>query len=203
MYELPPPDEETANILRGMSESAGLRPAHPDYVRFYSRSKENKDKTATEGRPIFEAVEYVEILCPGDKDTIVDRPVRKVDRYAWSQKYVAFKNGQEQMTTGTLLTEWKGISPERVAELAPFKVRTVEQLADVPDSILPGLGMHARSEREKARGYLAVMKGSLPVAEMKAENEKLKAEQAAMLERLAALEKLAASSPVEAPKKTK
>lgn len=222
-FKLEPPDEEIASHLRMMANSAALRPADPRYVTFRTVSKLDKLKSqggktmqpdpATgepkeiwikgEGRPVHKAVEYVTILCPGDKDTIVDRPVNKLDPYCWPEKYIAFRNNQSQEMNGVPLEKWGGIPQERVADFAAMRITTVEQLADVPDGNLSALGMHARAEREKARGYLAVMKGNAPVAEMKAENERLKAEQSAMAERLAKLEALAAQSDVKAEKKGK
>ena len=185
-FELPEPDEETQNLLNSIATTPALTPADARYVRFYSRSKQNKQKTAAEGRPIFEAVEYVEILTPGDKDTVVDRPVRKLDMYLWTQKYVAFRQGLSQESDGTPISAWGGVPPERVDELKHFRIRMVEQLAEVPDSNLSNLGPNARAEREKARAYLAAMKGEGPAKELRAENDALKA-------RLDALEKLAAN----------
>lgn len=215
-FELPPPDEQTAADLESISRSP-IKPADARYVRFYTRPKLNKVKSyggeqpklnalgkqaydgegkpimeriEGAGRPIYDELEYIEIHTPGDKDTVIDRPIRNVDRYVWAEKYAAFKNGAV-LSNGIPLEQWGGISPDRVLELAHFRIKTVEQLADVADSSLQNLGFKAREEREKARGYLAVMKGEAPVAALKEENEKLKASQAVMLERLAALEKLA------------
>jgi hypothetical protein len=189
-FELPPPSEETQALLNTMATTPSLQPADAKFVRFYSRSKKDEAKTAAEGRPIFEAREYVEIFAPGDKDTVVDRPVRELDKYVWPERYLAFRRGLSQESAGTPLTAWAGVSNERAMEYAHFKIRTVDQLAEVPDGNLQNLGLHARAEREKARAYLAIMKGNAPVAELKAENEALKA-------RLDALEKLATMSQPE------
>lgn len=187
-FELPPPSPEVEAIVTEVMNSA-IRPADSRYVRFYTRDKRDADKSRAEGRPVFAPVEYIEILTPGDKDTVVDRPVRPADPYIWTDKYKAFKEGSTQ-ESGLPLGEWGGVPSHRVAELAHFKVRTVEQLADVPDVNLGQLGMNARAEREKARAYLAVMRDNAPVAEIKAENVALKA-------RLDALEKLAAAGSLQ------
>lgn len=205
-FRLPPPDEEMQAHLRSAAGSAARRPADPRYVTFYSRPKLNKLKSyggkilqpdpetgepkevwvKGEGRPVYDAVDYVIVLCPGDKDTVIDRPVNNFDRHAWREKYEAYRNNQSQDTNGVPLEKWGGVSLERVAEYAHVRIKTVEQLADVPDATLSGLGMNARAEREKARGYLAVMKGA-PVTELQAKNEELQ-------KRLEALEALAARS---------
>lgn len=201
-FELPPPDDETQALLDTISRTPALQPADAKYIRFYTRSKRSAEKSAAEGRPIFEAVEYVEILTPGDKDTVVDRPVRNLDKYVWAERYAAFRRGAAQDTGGTPLEKWEGVSQERVRELAFFRVTTVDQLAEVPDSNLRNLGANAREEREKARAYLAVMRGGAPVAELKAENEALKARLDA-LERLAAMQTQAAPQADVKPSKAK
>jgi hypothetical protein len=230
-YELPPPSEEVQAHLNTVAGSPALAPAHPRYVRFYLRSVQNMLKsnggtidvephTAPEyletfkeygahlssdskkvivkgaKRAIFEPVEYVEILTPGDKDTIVNRPVRETDRYYWPEKYVAFKNGTAHNgSDGTPLSACGFLTPERVEELKTLRIYTVEALADVTDGNLPTLGMHARSERTKARDWLAALNGTGAVAELRAQNE-------ALMKRLAALERQAAESagvPAETP----
>lgn len=181
-FELPPPSDEISQHL----QSHPYPPADPKFVRFYERRAKNVAQSAEQGRPIFEPVEFVEIYTAGDKDNVVDRPVREFDKYVWSEKYIAFKNGQSQ-DTGTPLEQWSGLVPGRAEELAHFKIRTVEQLADIPDGQLSRHGPMTRQEREKARAYLQVMKGEAPINEIRAENEALK-------KRLEALERLAQGS---------
>lgn len=182
-FELEPPDDLLEAKLNARMRSA-VKPASPDLVRFFSKPKKNKKKSLEAGRPIFEPQERVEIFTAGDKDSIIDRPVDKMDMYIYRDKYIAFKRGLAQEVTGTLLTVWAGVPPERCQDLAYFKVKTVEQLAEVPDSAIQTMGIGARAEREKAREYLEVMKGNAPLQALRSENEAMKA-------RLEALEKLA------------
>lgn len=183
-FELPEPSQKTENALQRIRRSS-VRPADPRYVRFYTVSRRDYDASEKEGRPIFKAEEYIEILTPGDKDNILQRPVRDVDRYIWQDKYLAFKRGLSQETAGTPIEKWSGISAERAAEYLALKVKTVEQLAQIPDSSLTNFGFHTRAEREKAKAYVQVMAGQAPINELKAENDALKS-------RLEALEALAA-----------
>ncbi len=191
-FELPEPSQEVEDDLVRV-RGGTITPADPKYVRFFHSSKRNREKSKHEGRPIFEPVECIEILTVGDKDNIAVRKIREIDKYIWREKYVQFRRGKAQEAEGTPL-DAIGISPERVSELAHFRIKTVDQLAEVPDSAVPGLGMNARKEREKARGYLALMKDSAPIAEMKAANESMAKENEAMKSRLEALEKLAAQT---------
>lgn len=194
MFKLDPPDAKMQAELRSAANSAARRPADPRYVTFYLRPKEDEEASLTEGRPIYRDVEYVVVLCPGDPDTVIDRPVSKFDRYAWQQKYTAFRNNLSQEINGLPLEKWGGVPGSRVAEYAHAQIKTVEQLAEVPDSALASLGRGARGDRDKAKNYLSVMAGNAPMADVQAENERLRAESSAMAERLAALEALAARS---------
>jgi hypothetical protein len=194
-FELEPPDEKIETKLIAIGRSS-VKPASASYVRFFSKPKRNKKKSAEAGRPIFEPEERIEILTAGDKDVIVDRPVDPVERYLYRDKYIAFKRGLAQEATGTMLSAWGGVSPERVREYEFARVRTVEQLAEVPDSAIQGLGMGALAERQKAREYIEVMKGNAPLQALRSENE-------AMKTRLEALERLAANNNSEAKNKQK
>lgn len=188
---LPDPDDEIAAQLDAISRGP-IPPADPRYVRFYLRPKRDAEKSKASGTPIHRQVEYVEILTAGDKDNVSDRPVRRLDRYVWKDKYVAFRNGTKT-SAGVPLSVWGGVDDARVADLAALRIHTVEELADVSDNNLQRLGMHARSEREKARKYLEVMRDDAPIKALRTENEEMKA-------RLAALEALAnASAPEGVP----
>lgn len=189
-------------------------PADEKFVRFYARTK--LDELATKGgtvvnpdgtekrvpaagRPIYKQVPYVEILTPGDKDNIVDRPVRGLDRHFWPNKWRAFIHGQSQESVGTPLALC-GISPERIEELAHFKIKTVEALAQVSDGNLQTLGIGVRGERQKALDYLATMKGNAPVAALRSENEQMKSEMEALRKQMA---EILAAQKAEAKPQTK
>jgi predicted phage tail protein len=168
-----------------------------NYVRFHLHPVLNEVRTKAEGRNVFEDVEFVEIAVPGDRFNIVVKAVADEHRYEYARQYAAFKQGKSQdEASGTLLSQWPGVSPARAEEYAYFKVRTVEQLADVNDEVLSRLDRGAREEREKARAYLDAMKAEAPkrhLADELAKRDDLIAQMAKQLEEQgAALEKLTA-----------
>lgn len=140
-------------------------------VTFGIRPKQNEQRSKTEGRPIFDDVEYVEILVPGDKNNIVHRPVRAEDKERYARQYAAFKGGQGEKLSGTPLAEWPGISRSEVEELAYFNIRTLEQLASVGDGHLQRMGP-LLALRQRARDFLEKAKGDAPMAAMRTELEK-------------------------------
>jgi hypothetical protein len=139
------------------------------FARFYVRPVQNELRTASEGRPIFEDVEYVEINLPGDRTSVVDRRVKADDRQRWPQQYAAFKDGQEQVGDGTPLTQWTGVTRSQVEELAFFKIRTVEQLAGLNDGALANLPLGLRAMKEHAERWLASAAGGKPAEALAAE----------------------------------
>jgi len=103
-------------------------------VKFFYKSKENPTKSAEAGRPIFEDREYISIMVPGQKDSIVIRPVSDLEKRRFPRHYQAFIMKQDEVVEGTPLEDWPGITRSQVEELKYFNISTVEQLAEVSDS---------------------------------------------------------------------
>ena len=103
------------------------------FVRFYIHPRQNANKTLEAGRPIFDDTEYVEIMQPGNKENIIQRPAQPNDKERFSRQYSAFKNNEEQQVSGTPIEQWNVLSKAQVEELRYFNVRTVEQLAEISD----------------------------------------------------------------------
>ena len=104
-------------------------------VRFYKHPRRNEEKSKEEGRPIFEEVDYIEIVQPGNKDSIVKRPVMEMDKERFADGYRRFLERQDQdVLEGTPLEEWPAVTRSQVEELRYVNIRTVEQLAAISDS---------------------------------------------------------------------
>lgn len=143
--------------------------------RFYMEPFQNNAKTAEMGQPVFEEREMVEILIPGDRRTVATRIVLEEHRRRWPRAYAAFRAGQEAPVEGIPLEEWPGISRGYVEELKFAHVRTVQQLAALPDEQLnKSVSMGGFSLREKARRYLEQLGGQAPTEKLAAENAELK-----------------------------
>lgn len=129
--------------------------------RFYIKPIQNNFKSEEEGRPVFEDREFVEILVPGDRKTVVDTFVKEEHRRRWPREYAAFKAGLEVPTEGTPLEEWPAITRSQVEELRFGHIRTVEQLAELPDNALNAtVPMGGYKLREKAQRWLEAQKGN-------------------------------------------
>jgi hypothetical protein len=175
-------DADTAHMAH--NPNAG---AEKLFVRFGLHPRHDEAKSLEEGRPIFEEVEYVEIMVPGDKSNTIHRPVTAADRNRFRAQYQAWKSGADQdAATGTPLSAWPAVTSAQVAELAHFNCRTVEQLATMSDSNLQGVGP-ILALRQKARDFIEAAKGTAPVQKLRAENDELKGRMSAMQAQLDAL----------------
>jgi hypothetical protein len=134
--------------------------AHP---RFFMDTRQNKFRSEAEGAPRFDEVEMVEILIPGDRLSTSVQIVNDSHRRRWPKAYAAFKEGQEAPVDGTPLDQLPGMTKARVEELRFFHVRSIEQLAGMPDDLLmKAAPMDGRALRDKAKRWVENAAGAAP-----------------------------------------
>lgn len=164
--------------------------------QFYMGAIRDDAASEKEGRPIYRDEECIRIF--NSKDNIIDRPVRDTDKARWPGKYAAWKQTgvSEAGAAGTRLENWPAMTRAQAEEFKYFKVFTVEQLAELPDSVAQKI-MGAAKLKQMAKLTVEAARGEEPFRRMQADSEKkdgeisfLKAE----VERLSKLmeEKLAA-----------
>jgi hypothetical protein len=140
------------------------------YVKFENRPTRNKSKSIEAGRPIFEDVEFIHIMQPGNKSNIFIQPATAADRQRFPRHYAAFKNRNEEVVEGTPLEEWPSISRSMCEELKHFHVRTVEQLVGMTDNNASNF-MGINNLKQKAEAFLEASKGNAVTEKMSAELE--------------------------------
>jgi hypothetical protein len=126
-------------------------------VEFYKRAVQNRTKTMAEGRPIFDEVDYVKILVPGDRNMSIDKKVTDADKERFAARWERYQAGQEQTEPGTPIAQWPILTVREVAELHAINVQTIEQLSMLSDgacSKFTGLMLY----RDKARLFIASAK---------------------------------------------
>lgn len=165
------------------------------FAEFSLHPRRNALKSVEAGREVFDDVEYVRIVVPGERDG-VHRPATQRDRESYPKQYAAFRqNLSQDSASGTPLTHVPWLSPSMVAELRFFNCRTVEQLAAMPDNAaqkFPGI----LNLRQKAKDFIEVARGAAPVAQLreqlaeeKRKREELEFRLLEMAEELKALQK--------------
>lgn len=138
------------------------------FVRFFIHARIDNIKSAEEKRPIYKDVDYIQIMQPGNKDSIIMRPATDMDKVRFVEHFRKYelRTGEQHME-GTPLTDWPGIRRSQAEELKFFHCHTVEQLAGLSDSNAQNImGIHML--KQKAQEYLLS-------ADKNATNEKLSA----------------------------
>ncbi len=151
-------------------------------------------KSEQEGRPIYEERPHLRIAFPGDRTRELLRPVKMQDDALgpsdlnrFPQQWAAFQAQCEPVVEGTPLAEWPLINRAQVLEFAALNIRTVEQLASVPDTTLHTMGMGGRTVRDKAKAWLDKARGGSELSRIMARLEALENENAALRRQQAAV----------------
>jgi hypothetical protein len=160
------------------------------FVEFRDEPIYNEFQSLATGKPHYDTKVMVKIYTPGDKTKVVDRLARLSDEEArslgippdsvrWPAQWAAYKNGQKAVMHGTPLSEWPMVNRMQAQEFNAFNIYTVEQLSEVSDVALDGLGHGGRFLRDSALTWLAKA-GSVDAME-----NKFKADLAARDEQIA------------------
>lgn len=138
----------------------GMGPGHDDklHVRFFMRPRIDLEASAKENRPIYRDVPHIEMAIPGDKNNIVTAEVWDLHLRRFPQYWEQFQAGIKDQVVGTPLKVAPFLTEAHIEELAYFKVRTIEQLANLADSNMTWMG--AREMQQAARRYLEKVNGN-------------------------------------------
>ena len=164
------------------------------YVSFYKRAVEIADETAAQGRPIYRECDFVKIMVPGNSLSEIDTIARDDHKQRFPVQWARYVNSQGEATQaqGTPITEWPLVSVSQAEELRGLKFYTVESVANASDLMVQKIGMVAGMSpyqfREKAQKFLnladetaKVNEKDEQIAQLKAENDKIRAETDAKL----------------------
>jgi hypothetical protein len=161
------------------------------YVEFKYHPMMNEAKSTEAGRPIYDDVEFVQILIPGDRD-VYFQPALPVDKARFRRQYEDFKAGKAASESGTPLGLLPGMNEGMVQEFAYFKVRTIEALASLNDAVagqFPGIHEWKRT----AKAFVTAAEQNAPVAKVQAELEQRDVQIAQLQDQLKELAALVAS----------
>lgn len=145
------------------------------YVEFYRKPILQPGKSREAGRAVYEEVDYVRIHVPGDKSSVIERPLSEQDVFRFQDRYNKWKAGQAEAVVGTPLSALPGMSPSKVEEYKFFKIITVEQLAEANDN-LGGKFMSFQTDKQRAKAFMEVAANNAPIEKMNAELAKRDAE---------------------------
>ena len=148
---------------------------------FRMEAKQNKAKTITEGRPIFDQVPFVTIISPGDTKNVPDTKVLDEHRQRWPRQWEAFEKGLEQPINGTPINQWPILNNAQVAELKALNIHTIEEMASLSDGGTQQI-VGLMTLKQQAIAHLATSKDDGVVYEALDKVEKLEERMTAMLQ---------------------
>lgn len=164
------------------------------FPRFYLYMKPQYGNLGPDGAPVSKPVDMVEIHQAGEVDYVKEE-VNELHKRRWPQHWAAYKDGKEQIATGTPLELLFPANPEVVSELKRFNIHTIQALILVPDSATAqGVRFLADWKKkaeiflkgtEKGKGFHELERG---LATANQENRELKEKLALQDERMAKLE---------------
>lgn len=150
------------------------------FVEFRMENVHQEYESELQGKPVYKQVPFVKIYIPGDKTKTVDRPARMEgfadvpsDPQRFPRQWAAFQQGVKAVSEGFPLEEWTQMTASSVRDLHAINIYTVEQLANVPDSALDGLGHGGRHLRDKAKAHLERLQDDSITARLVADKAEL------------------------------
>lgn len=140
-------------------------------ARFYIDTQRNNGRSEADGVPRFDDIEMVEILIPGDRNSVWSGMVKDEHRHRFARQYAAFKANSEAPADGTPISELPGITRSQAEELAYQHVRTIETLAMLSDDqATKAVSMGGFALRDRAKRYLDATAGNAVAEKLAAEN---------------------------------
>lgn len=154
---------------------------------FFVQPVLNPKRSAEEGRPQYDEMEFVRILVAADQFNQIVNPVDDVMKQRFAPQYARWQaNKSERHIDGTPLRMWPPLTIVQIAELEGMNIFSVEGLAAVADS-----NMHRsqslRGLRDKAIVWLETAKGSAETLRQAEENDRLREEMAELRKTIAEL----------------
>lgn len=163
------------------------------FPRFYQAMKPQPAASQAAGVPISKPIDMVEIHQAGELD-YSKMEVDDTHKRRWPQHWAAYKDGKEQIATGTPIEQLFLGNPEVSAELKRFNVHTIQALVAIPDSAMDKIPFLADWKKkaeiylkgtEKGKGFHELER---QLATQSHENRELKEQLALQSERMAKLE---------------
>ena len=157
------------------------------FPMFFRDAIKNERKSLEAGRPVFDTVEMITIVIPGDPGNSPTRLVNDHDKVRFRAAWERFEREEEMAVDGTPVEAWPRLTLRQAYELKHNGFYTVESIANCSDANLRNLGLGGLSLREFAQAYIEAAKiGGVP-ERLVAENTQLRNEMDVMTRTIEAL----------------
>lgn len=162
-------------------------PALKALITFKTESVEDRAQSLATGHYAHKDVDFATVTAVGGSP-VVELEITKERLNAWKadedtkyryEAYMAWKEGQEPPLKGFNIKEWPTASASQVKTLLEHGIKTVEQVAEIPDGITEKLGYGFITLKTKAKDWLANSQNAGKIVE---EINALKVQMASILE---------------------
>ena len=182
----------TLDDTRGRPENGRL------LVSFRKVQVKQEFESKRRGVPVYKEIDHIVIQNPGDSQKL-DIPVTDVYKERFPDEWARWERHQENKIIGFPIDHWPQLNETQKAEFKAMAIHTVEQLADLSDSVAQKIRGY-QELKKRALAFLEAGKDAEANAKQKADadarEEKLRAEIAelrALIEGKTAPEKTKAS----------
>lgn len=141
-------------------------------VLFYMRSIPHPGKSAEAGRPVFVDVPYVRVHPPGERLSIVERPVEEEDKRRWPIQWNQFQQNKQQVVEGTPIDMLYPEQPSIGSMLKASGVHTIEQCSELSGAAIDAIGMGAQRYTNDAKRYIEMANKSVNATSFRRELDK-------------------------------
>lgn len=165
-------DPHTGRIVKGGDYGSDVL----NNVSFSREKVLNRRESALQSKRIYNEVEYVTIISPGNKETVIHQPATEFHKWRFPMEFEAFRLGKEQAVPGTPIEAWDILSDEQIKDLKHHNLQTIEQVARIADGVSGPLRAFV-TLKLKARAWVEQHGQKANQSEM----DKIKAEHAAQM----------------------
>ena len=196
-------DPKTKRILRPTKGSAILFDGADDelIVKFTTVPVFSKLESWRAGGAVkYVDMDFVTIYHPNHQvNEMIHTIADEYHKFRFPLEWEAYLQNKESPVVGTPLTLWAGVSPSQIKELEHYGIKSIENLASLPEKATGALRQYQHL-RDKARDYLEQQEKNANAAQMQAELAKRDEETAELKKQLAELTALIKAKPAAAKK---
>ena len=140
------------------------------FATFYDDKIKNERQSKQKGFAVFTDTLMVKIQIPNTTD-VTPRPVQDEDKRRFPNSWQAYETGKEAVDDGFPLEQWPQMTTGEMRICNANMIKTVEQLANVPDGNVHRLGQGGMSMKVRATKFLTELADT---NDLRKENKELK-----------------------------
>ena len=162
-------------------------PKLPPLMVFFREDAVKNERASEMGPAVYDTVTYIKVLAAGQKQSF---PIYEIERtlpdgttkperanyMRFKRVYEEWKAKQAPAVSGTPLEQWPLMDRATVAACKDANVFTVQQLAALPDGAIGNIRGKGMEWRAKAKAWLEDAGNAAVTVELRAENERLRAD---------------------------